>query len=65
MEGPVKTEALNMARLIVKEALIKRNERISEFKSTDITQAARKLLKQMPELVDLARANWRAQRKRK
>ena len=65
MEGPVKIEALRIARGIIKDTIREQGDKVSHYKSKAITQAARKLLKQMPELMEIAERNCKPLRKAK
>lgn len=60
ISGAVKTEAMRLARGLVKEALKKAGHKISTIKASDITAAAKELVeheKKGPAIIKMAEAN--------
>lgn len=57
VSGKVKTEAMRLARNIVKDELKKAKQKISHYAASDITAAAKALLDENPELMEQAKAN--------
>jgi hypothetical protein len=60
--GRVKTEALRLARLLVKDALKRQGEKVSHYAAKEITVAAQSLLdgEQGPDILTQAEANLKA-----
>lgn len=57
ISGVVKTEAMRLARGIVKDEIKKAGGKISHYSASDITAAAKELLEASPELIEQAKAN--------
>lgn len=57
ISGVVKTEAMRLARNIVKDEIKKAGGKISHYSASDITAAAKELLDASPELIEQAKAN--------
>lgn len=57
VSGAVKTEAMRLARNIVKDEIKKAGGKISHYAASDITAAAKELLDASPELIEQAKAN--------
>lgn len=55
--GAEKTEAMRLARNLVKDELKRQKLKISHIAASDITAAAKLVLEEKPELYDMARAN--------
>lgn len=60
VSGVVKTEAMRLARNLVKDAIKRANKKISHYKASEITTAAKALLEQSPEILATAEANLKA-----
>lgn len=60
VSGAVKTEAMRLARNLVKDEMKKAGIKVSHVKASGITDAAKQLLETMPALVDQAKANLEA-----
>jgi hypothetical protein len=58
--GAVKTEAMRLARNLVKDEMKRAGIKISHVKSSEITAAAKELLEAMPDLIEQAKANLAA-----
>lgn len=57
VSGAVKTEAMRLARNIVKDEIKKAGGKISHYAASDITAAAKELLDASPELIEQAKTN--------
>ena len=57
VSGKVKTEAMRLARGIVKDELKKAGHKVSHYAASDITAAAKALLEENPELLEQAKKN--------
>lgn len=57
MSTEVRTEAMRIAKNIVKDKIKASKQKISHFKPSDITAAAKQVLEAMPQIVDQAKAN--------
>lgn len=57
VSGAVKTEAMRLARNLVKDELKRQKIKISHVEASEITKAARELLEASPELIEQATAN--------
>jgi len=55
VSGAVKTEAMRLARNIVKDEIKKAGGKISHYAASDITAAAKELLEASPELIEQAK----------
>ncbi len=56
----VNTEAMRLARITIKDAIVAAGERISHVKASDISAAAKDLIAQEPEYIEKAKANIEA-----
>lgn len=57
VSGVVKTEAMRLARNIVKDRIKAANKKISHYAASEITSAAKMFLEQSPEIYEQAEAN--------
>lgn len=57
ISGAVKTEAMRLARNLVKDEIKKAGGKISHYEASEITKAAKALLEQDTTLLDMAKAN--------
>lgn len=57
VSGAVRTEAMRLARNLVKDEMKRQGIKISHVEASEITKAAKELLDAMPELVETAKAN--------
>lgn len=60
VSGAVRTEAMRLARNLVKDEMKRQGIKISHVEASEITKAAKELLEAMPELVETAKANIEA-----
>jgi len=58
--GAVKTEAMRLARNLVKDEMKRQGIKISHVEASEITKAAKELLEAMPDLIETAKANIEA-----
>lgn len=55
--GAVNTEAMRLAKALVKDSMREQGLKISHYKASEITAAAKVMLEQMPELITQAEEN--------
>lgn len=60
VSGAVQTEAMRLAKNIVKDLMKKAGLKISHTPASEITAAAKEVLRQMPDLIATAEANLKA-----
>lgn len=61
--GAVKTEAMRLARNLVKDEMKRAGIKVSHVKASEITAAAKELLEAMPELIEQAKVTIEARSK--
>lgn len=60
VSGAIRTEAMRLARNLVKDEMKKAKIKVSHVKASEITAAAKELLEAMPALIETAKANLEA-----
>lgn len=60
VSGAVRTEAMRLARNLVKDEMKRQSIKISHVEASEITKAAKELLEAMPDLIETAKANIEA-----
>lgn len=60
VSGAVRTEAMRLARNLVKDELKRQGKKVSYIEASEITKAANTLLVAKPELIEMAKANLAA-----
>lgn len=60
ISGAVRTEAMRLARNLVKDEMKRQGIKISHVEASEITKAAKELLEAMPDLIETAKANIEA-----
>ena len=63
VSGAVRTEAMRLARNLVKDEMKRAGIKISHVEASEITGAAKELLEAMPDLIETAKANLEARSK--